>query len=149
MKLNSLNTFGNTLLVFFATAGTVIANILGGWDIALKLLVAVMVVDYITGVLIALLWHKSGKTKNGAFESNQSIKGLFRKMMYLVLVYISVMLDNIAGTQANIRTAVILFFIANDGFSILENLGIMGVPFPPFMKNAFEALKSKSETSVK
>lgn len=127
-----------------AVAGTFIAKTLGGWDTALQTLIALMVADYVTGLLIAFIWKKSGKTENGTFESNASVKGLFRKMSYLVCIYIATRLDILTGADV-CRTVAIMFFIANDGFSLLENFGIMGVPYPKAMKDAFEALKEKSE----
>lgn len=63
----------------------------------------------------------------------------------LLVVYVAVQLDTVANTGGYLRTAVILFFIANEGFSVIENLGIMGVPMPPAVKNAFAAIKSKAE----
>lgn len=129
-----------------SAAGAVIANALGGWDTGLQTLVALMAVDYVTGVLCALVWKKSPKSEDGAFESNTSFKGLLRKMAVLLCVLVACRVDVYTGTDMA-RNAVILFFIANDGLSIVENLGIMGVPIPPAMKNAFEALKNDAETT--
>lgn len=133
-----------TVLTLASAAGTAIAQWLGGWDTALQTLVMFMAIDYITGVLCALVWKKSPKSTDGAFESKSSIKGIFRKGGILFTVFIAYRLDELAGTSV-VRTAVILFFIANDGFSIIENLGVMGVPMPDIVKNAFELLKKKSE----
>ena len=127
-----------------AAVGTIIAEALGGWDTALRILVILMAIDYCTGVLCALVWQKSPKTETGAFESKASLKGLIRKCAVLILVYIGALLDELTE-QHIVRTAVIMFFIANDGFSIIENLGIMGVPLPEIVKNAFELLRSKPE----
>lgn len=133
-----------TICGAFAATGAFIARLLGGWDTALQTLIALMVADYLTGVLIALVWHKSGKTTNGTFESHASIKGLFRKTGYLLCIYIATRLDILTGADV-CRNVTILFFIANDGFSLLENFGIMGVPYPKAMRDAFEALKETSE----
>ena len=125
-----------------AVVGTIIAEALGGWDTSLKVLIIFMAIDYLTGILCALVWKKSPKSESGAFESKASLKGLIRKCAVLILVYIAALLDEL--TEQNIvRTAVIIFFIANDGFSIIENLGIMGVPMPEAIKNAFELLQMK------
>ena len=105
-----------------------------------------MAVDYVTGVLCALVWKKSPKSTDGAFESNASFQGLLRKMAILLCVLIACRVDVYTGTELA-RDAVILFFIANDGLSIVENLGIMGVPIPPAIQNAFAALKGKAETT--
>lgn len=125
-----------------AVVGTIIVEALGGWDTSLKVLIIFMAIDYLTGILCALVWKKSPKSESGAFESKASLKGLIRKCAVLILVYIAALLDEL--TEQNIvRTAVIIFFIANDGFSIIENLGIMGVPMPDVVKNAFELLQMK------
>ena len=124
--------------------GGAIGQFLGGWDIALRVLCVMMAADYITGILCALVWKKSPKSADGAFESKASVKGLLRKGGMLLVVYISCQLDLLMGTEF-IRTASITFFIANDGFSVVENLGIMGLPMPPKFKNAFELLRQKSD----
>ena len=141
----SIKTIYYGVLTALSVVGGTIAQLLGGWDNYLAVLVFIISADYATGVICALVWKKSPKTDNGAFESNASIKGLFRKIGILLAVAIGYKLDSLAGTEF-IRTAVITFFIANDGMSIVENLGIMGLPLPPALKNAFEALKGKSET---
>lgn len=125
-----------------AVVGTIIAEALGGWDTSLKVLIIFMAIDYLTGILCALVWKKSPKSESGAFESKASLKGLIRKCAVLILVYIGALLDELTE-QTIVRTAVIIFFIANDGFSIIENLGIMGVPMPDVVKNAFELLQMK------
>lgn len=131
----------------FSAACTIILQALGGWDVPLQLLAWCMAVDYITGLAVALIWHKSKKSADGSFESKASIKGLFRKMCYIAVVFIAVKLDDATGNGTVFRTATILFFTANDGLSILENLGVMGVPFPQFMKDAFAALKEKADST--
>lgn len=133
-----------TTLGGIAAVGTIIAEALGGWDTSLKVLIIFMAIDYITGILCALVWKKSPKSESGAFESKASLKGLIRKCAVLILVYIGALLDELTE-QHIVRTAVIIFFIANDGFSIIENLGIMGVPMPEAIKNAFELLQMKKE----
>ena len=133
-----------TALGGITIVGTVIAEALGGWDTGLKVLIIFMAIDYITGIVCALVWKKSPKSETGAFESKASLKGLIRKCAVLVLVYIGALLDELTE-QHIVRTAVVIFFIANDGFSIVENLGIMGVPMPEAVRNAFELLQMKKE----
>lgn len=133
-----------SILAVLAVIGTTIAEALGGWDTALKTLVIVMAIDYGTGILCALVWKKSPKTEDGTFESKASLKGLIRKGAILLVVLIAARLDMLMGTDIT-RLAVIMFFIANDGFSIIENLGIMGVPMPEIVKNAFALLREKSK----
>ena len=137
-----------TALGGIAIVGTAIAEALGGWDTSLKVLIIFMAIDYITGILCALVWKKSPKSESGAFESKASLKGLIRKCAVLILVYIGALLDELTE-QHIVRTAVIIFFIANDGFSIVENLGIMGVPMPDAIRNAFELLQMKKDDTEK
>ncbi len=124
--------------------GGALAQAMGGWDYALQMLCIVMAADYITGVTCALVWKKSPKSEDGSFNSKASLKGLFRKAGILLAVLIAYHLDRFAGTDC-IRNAAITFFIANDGFSVVENLGVMGLPMPAAVKNAFEILRQKSE----
>lgn len=131
------------VLTAIAAAGTVIAEHMGGWDHLTMLLAGVMAVDYLTGALCAAVWHKSPKTETGGYETRAGFKGLLRKGVIVLIVMIAAELDKLTNTTA-MRTATILFFTANDGMSILENLGIMGVPYPPALKNAFEVLRRKS-----
>lgn len=77
-------------------------------------------------------------------DGKAGFKGLLKKGMILLLVWLGVLLDNAMGA-AYIRTAVVLFFVGNEGLSLLENLGIMGVPIPKFMRNALEALRDKGD----
>ena len=142
--MNEARTAYYGALTAFFLVGTASAEALGGWDGALKALVCIMAVDYITGVVCALIWHKSPKSANGTFESKASIKGLFRKGAILLVVLVAYKVDLLAGTAGVTRTAVILFFCTNDGMSIVENLGIMGVPMPPALKDAFAVLLSPS-----
>lgn len=136
-----------SFLSALAVIGTVVTEAMGGWDYALQTLIICMVADYATGLLCALVWKKSTKSADGTFESKASFKGLIRKGAYLVIVLIAVRLDVVVGTGTICRTASILFFTANDGLSIVENLGIMGVPFPPFIKNAFAAMREKAAST--
>ena len=123
----------NGVLAALATVGTFVAHALGGWDAAMQVLVALMALDYLTGILVAAVWQRSNKSSTGALDSKAGFKGLCKKGMILLLVWLGVLLDNAFGTTY-VRMAVILFFIGNEGISFLENLGLMGVPFPEFLK---------------
>ena len=136
------NAIKNGVLAAFAFIGSFVANALGGWDAAMQVLVALMMADYITGVLVAAVWHKSSKSSSGTLNSVAGFKGILKKCAILALVWIGVLLDNATGANY-IRTAVVLFFIGNEGISLLENLGLMGVPYPEFLKKALEALHEK------
>lgn len=132
------------VLATLAASGAFLANALGGWDALLKLLVALMAADLITGYIVAAVFKKSNKSKSGTLDSNASFKGLARKCTVLVLVYIAVLLDTATGTHY-IRSAVALFFIGNEGLSLLENVGLMGMPYPKFMKDMLQVLRDKGD----
>lgn len=143
--MENARTLYFSMLTACSAVGAVLVKALGGWDQSLSVLVGFMAVDYIFGVIIALVWKKSQKSQDGSFESSASLKGLFRKGGILAVVYMAVQLDLLWGNSSYIRNTVILFFIANEGFSIIENLGIMGLPMPDVIKNAFAAIKKQSE----
>lgn len=137
----TLTSMKNTLLAILSVAGGVIASELGGWDNTLKILVGIMVIDYATGILVAIV-GKSNKTESGTLSSSAGFQGLCKKCLILMLVWLGVLLDGAIGANY-IRQAVCLFFTANEGLSVLENAGLMGVPYPHFLKNILEALKEK------
>ena len=138
------NVIKNGVLAWLSVIGSFAANALGGWDASLQVLIALMVADYITGVLVASVWHKSSKSSSGTLNSVAGFKGILKKCAILLLVWIGVLLDQAIGS-AYARTAVVLFFVGNEGISLLENLGLMGVPFPAFLQRALEALRDKGD----
>lgn len=138
------NMVKNGVLSAASLVGTFVAHALGGWDAAMQVLVALMVADYVTGILVAAVWHRSNKSASGALDSKAGFKGLLKKCAILALVWIGVLLDNATGANY-IRTAVVLFFIGNEGISLLENLGLMGVPYPAFLQKALEALHDQGD----
>lgn len=140
----NLHQIKNAALASCAAAGAALSRLLGGWDGWLALLVALMVADYLTGVLVAAVWKKSGKSATGALDSRAGFKGLCRKGAVLLLVLVAVRLDSALGVTYA-RTAVCLFFIGNEGLSLLENLGQMGVPYPRFLRDALEALREDGD----
>ena len=125
--------------------GSVIASLFGGWDAALVTLVIFMAIDYVTGLLVAGVFHNSGKTENGALESRAGWKGLCRKCITLLMVLVATRLDLVTGTNF-IRDAVVIAFIANETISIVENAGLMGINIPPEITSAIEVLKKKSDS---
>lgn len=126
--------------------GSTVAAAFGGWDAAMITLISMMVIDYLTGVLVAGVFHNSPKTENGALESKAGWKGLCRKGMTLLIVLVAARLDIILGTGF-IRDAVIIGYIANETISIIENAGLMGVPIPEAIKKAIEVLQQKGENN--
>ena len=137
----------NGVLAALAAAGSTVAAALGGWDTALQTLLLFMAADYLTGMLVAGVFRQSGKSEDGALDSRAGFKGLCKKGAQLVAVLVGARLDLLLGTDWA-RTAVVLFFLGNEGLSILENLGLMGVPLPEALKNALSVLKEKGENAA-
>lgn len=124
--------------------GGFIASLFGGWDVALTTLVIFMGIDYVTGLIVAGVFHNSGKTESGALESRAGWKGLCRKGMTLLIVLIACRLDLIMNTNF-VRDAVVIGYIANETISIVENAGLMGLPIPSAITKAIEVLTKKNE----
>ena len=128
----------------FSAVGGFIASQFGGWDAALPTLVIFMGIDYVTGLIVAGVFHNSGKTESGALESRAGWKGLCRKGMTLLIVLIACRLDLIMNTNF-VRDAVVIGYIANETISIVENAGLMGLPIPSAITKAIEVLTKKNE----
>lgn len=135
----------NAALGVLAIVGSAVAEALGGWDMALQVLIGFMVLDYVTGWLVAAVWHRSSKSESGALSSNAGFKGLIKKGVILAIVWMGAMLDRVTGSNFS-RTAVCMFFVANEGLSILENTAIMGVPYPTFVKNMLDAMRQSGDS---
>lgn len=127
----------NWLQICIAVVGGWLGYFLGGWDIFLYTLVAFVVVDYITGVLRAIVEKK--------LSSRIGAHGIAKKVALFLVVGIGHLIDTnlINGTGAPLRTAVIFFYIANEGVSLLENATAIGLPVPEKLKNILEQLHGK------
>lgn len=136
------------ILSLLGVVGSFIASLFGGFDAALVTLVIFMGVDYITGLVVAGVFHASEKTANGTLESRAGWKGICRKGVTLLVVLVACRLDLIMGSSF-IRDAVVIAFIANETISIIENAGLMGIPIPAVIARAIEVLKNKAETEEK
>lgn len=128
--------------------GSAIALLFGGFDAALETLVIFMAADYITGLIVAGIFHNSGKTDSGALESRAGWKGLCRKGATLLVVLVACRLDLMLGSSF-IRDAAVIAFVANEAISIVENAGLMGIPLPMPVLKAIDVLKNKSESGDK
>lgn len=135
-----------TICTAVGVAGSTIAAAFGGWDEALVTLIIFMVIDYISGLVVAGIFHKSNKSENGALESRAGWKGLCRKCVTLLFVLIAYRLDLAIGVDY-IRNAVIIGFMANELISIVENAGLMGIPLPGVIQNAIEILTQKAQNN--
>ena len=134
----------NGVLAVLAALGSTVAGALGGWDAALQTLLLFMALDYATGMLLAGVFPRSGKSGDGALDSRAGFKGLCKKGAQLLAVLVAARLDLLLGEHWA-RTAVILFFLGNEGLSVLENLGLMGVPLPAALKQALSALRDQGD----
>lgn len=124
---------------FFIFVSGTLVGLLGGWDIALQVLVIFVVLDYITGVTAA--WYEK------KLDSNVGLRGIAKKILLFVPVAIGYWLDIVLGTEM-FRSLSIFFYIANEGLSILENLGRAGVSIPEPLKAALDQLKKKGESNA-
>lgn len=132
------------ILTIIGCIGSAIAGIFGGWSTGLTTLLIFMAIDYITGLVVAGVFHTSPKSESGALESRAGWKGLVRKGMTLLIVLIACRLDMLIGVNY-IRDAVVIAFITNEVLSIIENAGLMGIHIPPVLTKAIEMLKDESD----
>ena len=123
-------------------AGVVSEYFFGAWNMALEALVWAMVIDYVSGVLAAYV------NPNLALNSQRGFRGICKKIMILLLVCLAHFIDTATG-QAVICTAVIWFFLGNEGLSIVENAAKMGLPVPSRLKAALEQLTEEKESRDK
>lgn len=136
------------ILTLTGLAGSALASLFGGWDIALQTLVIFMAIDWFTGgILLPGVFGKSPKSPGGALESRAGWKGLCRKGMTLFYVLIAARLDALMHTDY-LRDAVCIGFIANEALSIMENAGLMGLPLPSMLKKGIDILKSNAESGA-
>lgn len=131
-----------TIFGIVGAVGAAIASAFGGWTSAMATLLILMGIDYITGLMVAALFHNSPKTESGLLDSHIGWKGLAKKCMVLLFVLIAYRLDVVIGTNY-IRDAVCIAYIANEVVSIVENAGYMGVPIPTVITNAIDSLKKR------
>jgi toxin secretion/phage lysis holin len=133
MLLKTDNMFSGAL----AGLLTSVTASLGGWDLALKILLAFQVIDYITGLLAA--W------KRNELDSEIMLWGGVRKAMTLIVVGVAVMFDHLVnGGEPMFRTLAVYFYVAREGLSVTENLGLLGVQLPDFIKDALVQLNKRA-----
>lgn len=130
-----------TFCLFAGVLGGFIATLLGGWDNALVTLVIFMGIDFVTGVVTAAM-GKSKHSKSGALNSKAGWIGLAKKFCILLMVVVGVRIDILLGTTY-IRDTVCISFCLNELLSIVENTTLMGIPYPPVVKNAIDVLQTK------
>ena len=133
-----MKEFWNTIQLVFTAVGGWLGYFLGGYGGLLYALVVFMVADYLTGVMCAINDQK--------LSSSVGFRGICRKVLILVLVGIANILDvQVIGTGAVLRTAVIFFYLSNEGISLLENAAHLGLPIPEKLKLVLEQIHDKAE----
>jgi toxin secretion/phage lysis holin len=138
-RIKQMKEFWNTIQIIFAAIGGWLGYFLGGCDGLLYALIAFAVIDYITGVMCAI----TDKT----LSSEVGFKGICRKVLVFLLVGIANVLDvQVIGTGSVLRTAVIFFYISNEGVSLLENAAHLGLPVPEKIKMVLEQLHDRAES---
>ena len=135
-----------TFCAIWGLIGSAIASLFGGWVAGLTTLLIFMAIDYVSGLVVAGVFHTSNKTNSGSLESRAGWKGLCRKCMTLLFVLVAYRLDLVIGTNY-IRDAVIIAFIANETISLVENAGLMGIPLPAVIIKAIDVLQKKTEVN--
>ena len=133
-----MKEFWNIIQLVFTAVGGWLGWFLGGCDGLLYALVAFAVIDYVTGVMCAAVDRK--------LSSEVGFRGIFKKVMVFLLVGIANIIDaQVIGTGCVLRTAVIFFYISNEGVNLLENAGHLGLPIPKKLKEILEQLHDRAE----
>ena len=132
-----MKEFWNTIQLVFAAVGGWLGWFLGGCDGLLYALLAFVVIDYVTGIMCAVVDKK--------LSSAVGFKGIFRKVLIFTLVGVANIADvQVLGTPGVLRTAVIFFYLSNEGVSMLENAAHLGLPIPEKLKEVLEQLHDRS-----
>ncbi len=133
-----MKEFWNVIQLVFAAVGGWLGYFLGGCDGLLYTLLAFVVLDYATGVMCAVADHK--------LSSAIGFRGIFRKVLIFALVGVGHLLDaQVLGSVGVLRTAVIFFYLSNEGVSLIENAAHLGLPIPEKLKAVLEQLHDRAE----
>ena len=127
-----------------ACVGAAITSLVGGWNGAMTTLVILMFIDYVTGIIVAGVFHNSPKCSGGALSSAVGFKGICRKFVILLIVVVACRVDLLLDTNI-IRDATCIGFCANELVSITENAGLMGIPLPRKLVEAIEVLRGDND----
>lgn len=134
----------NIIIMIFGSIGSLLSFLLGGFDSVMIALLIFMVIDFLSGLILAIVFKKSKKTESGRLSSQAGILGLTKKIFILFLVAVSTQLDIILGTTF-IRDGTVIGFISMEGISIIENASLAGLPIPRVIKNALEIISKKEK----
>lgn len=128
----------DTLSIAMAAIGAFLGTVLGGWDGFLYALLVFIILDYLTGVMVAIVEKR--------LCSEIGFRGIFKKVLILFLVAVGHIIDSkIIGNGSAVRTAVIFFYASNEGISILENASKLGLPVPDKLKMVLDQMGKEDE----
>ena len=136
--------FKNIIIMIFGSIGSLLSFLLGGFDNVMIALLIFMVLDFLSGLILAIVFKNSKKTDNGKLSSSAGIIGLSKKILILFLVALSTQLDIVLETSF-IRDGTVIGFISMEGISIIENASLAGLPIPKVVKNALEIINKKEK----
>lgn len=132
----------NTMQYVFAAMGGALGAVMGGYDGFLYALIVFVVMDYVTGVMVGIL--------NKELSSRIGFRGIFKKVVIFCLVAVAHIVDtHVIGNGSVLRTAVIFFYLSNEGISILENATVIGLPVPGKLKEILEQIREGKEDEDK
>lgn len=132
------------ILTLVGSIGSFFSFLFGGFDKLLIALIVFMVIDFLSGLILAIVFKNSNKTRNGRLSSEAGIKGLAKKIFILFIVAVGAQLDLVLAVTF-VRDGVVIAFISMEGLSILENVALAGVPVPKLIKNALEVFNKKDD----
>lgn len=144
MQKEKVNEMKEKICALAGLLGGAMASLFGPWTSDLTALTVCMAVDFLSGVAVALLFHKSKKTPTGAYSSACGFAGLCKKAMLLALVAVGHQMDCVLGLDY-IRTGLCVAFLLNESMSIIENAGLMGIPIPAVLTSALDVLQGHKE----
>ncbi len=137
----------NGVLKWIGAAAGAAIGWFGGWSPILTALIVFLSMDYFTGLIVA--WRgRSPKTETGGLSSKAAFDGLLKKMFILLVVFMATVMDKAIGTEHMMfQSAVICYYIASEGLSLLENIALLDVPIPDTMRKALEIFRKKGDGS--
>lgn len=130
------------VVISFSFLCSGLLSLFGGWTQALSTLLILLALDYITGLMVAGIFHKSRKSDSGSLSSVAGLKGIAKKIATLILVIVAYQMDKLLVTTI-IKDAVCIALCVNEIISLLENLGLMGVKYPKIIEKALDILKDR------
>lgn len=145
MNTEKANAIKSAFYGLICIGGGFIGKLLGGCDSLIYALFICSIVDYFSGVAVAVIFKNSPKTETGAAKSNVGFKGLVKKIFIYLMIIVVVQIDIVVNSNGFLRNAAILGFMANEVLSIVENFGLMGIKMPDAVTNAIDVLKLKSQ----